>query len=134
MAGLRMEVREHATNDSVSMVAYCGRHCRAHPELASVRPADEDEEDWEQDPCHDAALPYRQPPAATLPDLGGECGRARSLAGWARVRHGTGAGTTTVRGFWLPEEAGGDREESGSEGEGGGEGVGGGWVMWHVWV
>lgn len=49
------------------------------------------------------AQPFRcNKPAAPIPEAPGGCARATPLANVQRISHGTGTGSTTVSGFWIP--------------------------------
>jgi hypothetical protein len=63
------------------------------------------------------AQPFPPPPTVDVPSCMLGCARAQPLDKVTRKSHGTGAGCTTVKGFWIPKEPK-DMDVSG-EGDGG---------------
>lgn len=71
------------------------------------------------------AQPFPPPPALGMPTCASGCARAEALDGVKRMWHGTGAGQTSTRGFWMPEEPLGV-----AGGRGGPDGALGGAAAW----
>ncbi|KAF5834664.1 hypothetical protein DUNSADRAFT_8546 [Dunaliella salina] len=106
MAGLQMEMVEPppgAVDAGLQIISYCPKHCRPQPHLSGVQPL----RDSGSGAFGDGsglwnAQPFPIPPAVSTPQCPAGCARAQALINWERERHGTGAGCTSVQGFWMP--------------------------------
>uniref|UniRef100_A0A7S3R019 PHD-type domain-containing protein n=1 Tax=Dunaliella tertiolecta TaxID=3047 RepID=A0A7S3R019_DUNTE len=106
MAGLQMEMVEPppgVVDAGLQIISYCPKHCRPQPHLSGVQPL----RDSGGGAFGDGsglwnAQPFPIPPAVSTPQCPAGCARAQALINWERERHGTGAGCTTVQGFWMP--------------------------------
>ncbi|KAG1679268.1 hypothetical protein FOA52_009298 [Chlamydomonas sp. UWO 241] len=106
MAGLHLEMREVPEGSGrLKFMKHCPKHYAPRPHLSGVKPdtGDADNEEGARNALWNRQ-PFRPPVALPVPCTHAGCARAQSVVeGHKQISHGTGAGCTTLRGFWLPQ-------------------------------
>jgi hypothetical protein len=103
MAGLHMEMKEAVDGSGrMNFVAHCPKHFPPRPELSGVQPYKEETGEGSENQLWNAQ-PFRPPGSIAVPEPSAGCARAQDIAeGQQRIFHGTGAGCTSMCGFWIP--------------------------------